>query len=260
MRAYVLRRINLFERITSVEPELYTFAGFCEGRIVNFVTGRNGGVSPAPYSTLNTDANGGDNPASVRENITRIKRAVGIEKLWTPRQVHQDTIAIVDATPQGGEVEADAVIVTAHGVAVGVRTADCLPIIVVDPSGTTAAVIHAGRRSAELGVTAKTIAMMAGRFGCDPSKLKVAIGPGIRRCCYEVDEATAERFDSCCGGGDGRHLDLVGANMRQLVTEGVKPENVTDCGICASCENRSFFSYRRDGKVTGRFLTGVMIR
>lgn len=250
----------MFERVSGAEPEIYTFAGFGEGRILNFVTGRNGGVSPAPYDSLNTDSNGGDNPSNVRENLARIKRAMGIETLWTPRQVHQDAIAIVDGNGTPGEIEADAVIVATVGIAVGVRTADCLPIIVVDPSGIAACVIHAGRRSTELGITAKTVKQMAGRFNCDPSSLKVAIGPGIRRCCYEVDEETAKRFDSCCGGADGRHLDIAGANMRQLIAEGVKPENVTDCGICASCENRSFFSYRKDGKVTGRFLTGVMIR
>jgi hypothetical protein len=258
--ASVSRRKNVFERVNGAEPEIYTFRDFCEGRIVNFVTGRNGGVSPSPYNTLNTDSNGGDNPANARENLARIMRAMGIEKLWTPRQVHGAAIAIVDGTTPGEEAEADAVIVTTPGIAVGVRTADCLPLIVVDPSGAAAGVIHAGRRSTELGLTAKTIALLAGRFNCDPSKLKVAIGPGIRRCCYEVDDATAERFDSCCGGGDGRYLDLAAANMRQLAAEGVNPENVTDCGICASCENRSFFSYRKDGKMTGRFLTGVMIK
>ncbi|MBF0291364.1 MAG: laccase domain-containing protein [Nitrospinae bacterium] len=250
----------MFKRINGVEPEIYTFDGFSESRFLNFVTGRNGGVSPAPYDSLNTDSNGGDNPANVRENLARINRAMGIEKLWTPRQVHQDTIAIVDGGGTPGEVEADAVIVATPGIAVGVRTADCLPIIIVNPSGAAACVIHAGRRSTELGITAKAIALLAARFNCDPSSLAAAIGPGIRRCCYEVDEDTAKRFDSCCGGADGRHLDIVGANMRQLVSAGVKPENVTDCGICASCENRSFFSYRKDGKVTGRFLTGVMIR
>ena len=249
----------MFKRTNGAEPEIYTFAGFAESRFLNFVTGRNGGVSPAPYDTLNTDSNGGDNPANVRENLARIMSAVGIEKLWAPKQVHGDAVAIVDGEIPPGEVEADAVIVATPAVAVGVRTADCLPLIVVDPSGAAAGVIHAGRRSTELGVTAKTVNLMAGRFNCDPSTLKVAIGPGIRRCCYEVDAETARRFDSCCGGGDGRYLDIAGANMRQLVSAGVKPENVTDCGICASCENRSFFSYRRNGKVTGRFLTGVMI-
>jgi hypothetical protein len=246
--------------MNGVEPEIYTFAGFGEGRLLNFVTGRSGGVSLAPYDTLNTDANGGDNPANVHENLSRIKRAVGIKKLWTPKQVHADTIAIVETVEFGGEVEADAVIVTTPGIAVGVRTADCLPLIVADPSGAIACVIHAGRRSTELGITAKAVNIMGRRFGCGLSELKVAIGPGIRRCCYEVDEGTAERFDSCCGGGGGgRHLDLAGANMRQLVVAGVRMENIEDCGICASCENQSFFSYRKDGKVTGRFITGVMI-
>lgn len=252
--------MSVFERVTGAEPEIYTFRDFCEGRLLNFVTGRNGGVSPAPYNTLNTDANGGDRPENTRENIARIMRAMGIEKLWTPRQVHADTVAIIDGATPCQEVEADAVIVTTPGIAVGVRTADCLPIIIADPDGSTASVIHAGRRSTELAITAKTIELLAGRFNCDPSKLKVGIGPGIRRCCYEVDDATAERFDSCCGGGDGKYLDLASANMRQLTSAGVKPENVTDCGICVSCQSRSFFSYRKDGKITGRFLTGVMIR
>lgn len=249
----------MFERMNGVEPEIYTFDRFCGGSLLNFVTGRNGGVSPAPYDTLNTDANGGDNPANTRENLARIMRGVGIETLWTPKQVHQDSIAIVDSAEPCGDVEADAVIVTTPGVAVGVRTADCLPLIVADPSGAVACVIHAGRRSTELGITTKAVNLMAGRFNCDPSTLEVAIGPGIRLCCYEVDKATATRFDSCCGGGSGRYLDLAGANMRQLAVAGVSMENVVDCGICASCENRSFFSYRKDGKVTGRFITGVMI-
>lgn len=251
--------MSVFERVNGAEPEIYTFRDFCEGRLLNFVTGRNGGVSHAPYDTLNTDSNGGDRPENTRENIARIMRAMGIEKLWTPRQVHGDAIAVVDGAMPSQEIEADAVIVTTPGLAVGVRTADCLPIIVADPSGSAAAVIHAGRRGAELAITAKTIAMMAGRFNCDPSNLRAAVGPGIRRCCYEVDFATAERFDSRCGGRSGKYLDLASANMRQLTAEGVNPENVTDCGICVSCQSRSFFSYRRDGKITGRFLTGVMI-
>jgi copper oxidase (laccase) domain-containing protein len=129
----------------------------------------------------------------------------------------------------------------------------------MDPVRKIAAAVHAGRQSTELQITSKTISFMVERFEVDPAGVYAAIGPCIRSCCYEVDAATAKKFVECCGGADGRTVDIAAANLRQLSEAGILNEKVFDCLICTSCENDRFFSYRKDEKITGRFITGIAI-
>ncbi|MGK7346616.1 MAG: polyphenol oxidase family protein [Candidatus Nitrospinota bacterium M3_3B_026] len=239
--------------------EVYRFPALEKLGFRAFVSGRRGGVSPAPFDSLNTASSGGDSVENVEENIRRIMEAVEMETLWTPRQVHGDGVAVIDsaAALPSGDTEADAVVVTVPGAAVGVKTADCLPVLFSDRAGRAAAAIHAGRRSVEAHLPRKTARMMIERFSIGPEDIIAALGPRIGKCCYEVDEETARRFHGCCGGSGGRKLDLAEAVVRQLEQAGVRGENILDCGICVSCENERFFSYRGDGLVTGRFMTGI---
>lgn len=246
-------------------PEVCHYPDIDRHGFVTFVTGRRGGVSAAPYDTLNAGGHVGDDEVAVAENMRRIKKAVGVSHLWTARQVHGDGIAVIDKSPPPASMEADAVVVPVPGVAVGVLTADCLPVILADPVHKVAAAVHAGRKGAELNVAGKTVGLMARRFGCDPLDMRAALGPCIRQCCYGVDAGTAALFESCCGEkrltgeGDEKYLDIAGAVADGLRAAGLAAESVYDSGVCTSCQNARFFSYRKDGGVTGRFVSGVMI-
>ncbi|MBI5814635.1 MAG: peptidoglycan editing factor PgeF [Nitrospinae bacterium] len=241
-------------------PEIYTFPHIQDLGFANFITGRGGGVSAKPYDSLNTSHSDGDSPENVRRNMELIKSATGAGLIWAPSQVHGAQVAVIDGAIPERPVEADAVITARKGIAVGVRTADCLPILIADPEKNVAAAVHAGRKGAELHIVSRAVEIMAERFGCDPENLHAAFGPCIRSCCYAVDEATAERFHACCGGDGGLQVDIADANLRQLADCGVKGRNIADSGVCTSCHNRKFYSYRKDGKVTGRFISLVAVR
>lgn len=239
--------------------EVYRFPDLEKLGFRAFVSGRRGGVSPAPFDSLNTDPSGGDSVGNVVENVRRIKTAAGVEALWTPMQVHGGNVAVIDSSAPlpPGDAEADAVVVGVPGVAVGVKTADCLPVLLADKGGRAAAAVHAGRRSVEGRLPLKAARIVIERFSIGPADIVAALGPRIGKCCYEVDEETARGFHDCCGGSGGRMLDLAEAVVRQLEQAGVRGENILDCGICVSCENERFFSHRADGRVTGRFMTGI---
>ncbi len=248
-----------FEKVIS-PLELYRFP-FLDGHgFTTFVTGRGGGVSRAPYETLNTAASSGDPVGNVAENMSRIETFLGTGKIATCNQVHSDEIVTVDSSDPGSPVCADAIMVTVPNVAVAVRTADCLPAIIVDPINKAACAVHAGRKGTELAIIGKAVEKMSSHTGSDPSSLVVGIGPCIHQCCYEVDEESAELFHTMTGGNGGRYIDIVSANIKSLINAGVDRKNIHDSDICTSCENRRFFSYRSDNQNTGRFLTGVMIQ
>ena len=182
------------------------------------------------------------------------------EKLFTVKQVHGDRV--VEAAHTTGQTEADALWTNVPGTAVGVRTADCLPILIEDPRGRVAAV-HAGWRGVISEIVARTIEQLVSQ-GAKVDELRVAIGPCIQRCCFEVDGALAERF----GGSFGREvivqaegqprprLDLPRAVKQTLERVGVLPGHVATLPQCTRCEGR-FFSHRREHGLTGRHLSFI---
>jgi YfiH family protein len=153
-----------------------------------------------------------------------------------------------------------------------VKTADCLPILILDPVRKISAAVHAGWRGTILRITRKTLQILISEFGSNPGDLHVALGPAIGSCCYEVDDRVlipfrkaipeADRFIRVVfkKHGSGRRqtasprLDLVGANRSELTSLGVPDENITSIDLCTSCHSELFFSYRRDGRPSGRHL------
>jgi hypothetical protein len=242
------------------DPATYNFPELDRLGVTSFVTGRGGGISPAPFDSLNISVSVGDTEANVAENIIRIKAGVGFDNFWAPSQVHGNSVLVIESAPPTEPVEADAVITDISNLAICVRAADCLPILLADPKRKVIGAVHAGRKGTELGIAGETIKKMVQRFDCDPSDIHAGLGPSIRSCCYEVDEESAEKFHSCCGGSGERHIDIVGANVNQLIEAGVSKEKIYDSSVCTSCEKAEFFSYRADGGVTGRFLSGILVK
>ena len=212
---------------------------------------RVGGVSEAPYDTLNIGVLTDDADAAVVENRARLAAAVGIDPRKVPigLQVHKADLAVHDgpqepspyAEPGPALEEVDGHVVRGPGLAPLVLTADCLPVALAGPGGV--AMLHCGWRGLAAGIVAR------GALAVEATA--AAIGPGIGPCCYEVGPEVLDSFaDLGEGIAAGRLLDLPEVARRLLARAGI--ERVESAGLCTCCEPDLFFSHRRDRGVTGR--------
>ncbi len=223
---------------------------------------REGGVSPAPYESLNLGLSVGDEPANVRENRRRLCVAVGLpqQRLVVPGQVHGTELAWVGEAEAGrgaGDRETvvaghDGLLTRATGLGLVVSYADCVPVVIAarGSDGPELAAVHAGWRGMLAGIVGQAAAALAGRG----TLLGAVVGPSIGRCCFTVDDALrarfAERFPGSAGA-DG--VDLWACARADLEAAGVPAEAVTVAGLCTADDPR-FFSHRRDHGLTGRHL------
>lgn len=242
--------------------ELLTEAGFLHGFSV-----RAGGVSRPPFDALNLSAAVGDDPAAVAENLRRLAEEAGAEGFLQVSQVHGRRVVDVDSGTDPESLkreEADALATSAPGRVVAVRPADCVPILLGDPVSGAVAAVHAGWRGTAERIAQGAVEALNARHGARADRVVAAIGPSIRACCYEVDEALAARFEGDLGPGTVRpveggrpHLDLVEANLRILEAAGVGRGRVEVLDACTACDPDRFFSHRRDGAQSGRHLSFI---
>ena len=175
----------------------------------------------------------------------------------TLRQVHSATVVIADGLADR-EREGDALVASRAGLAVGVRTADCVPILLLDSRTRAVAAAHAGWRGTAGEIMRQTLLQMGGR----PEDKWAAIGPSIRSCCYQVGWDVGERFTRWLPGlapdDAGKiFLALAEANAAQLVEAGVPAAQIFDSGICTACRFDRFFSYRREPGNPGRMVAAI---
>jgi len=234
---------------------------------------RLGGVSDPPFDTLNLGFNTGDRASSVDQNRKILVRAFDLPDfaLTTVRQVHGDKVLTIDGSSPANlsETPCDAMVTTRPGIALGVLTADCVPILVFDPEGPSIAAIHVGWRGTALNLPGKVVSLLASRFGTRPESLRAAIGPSIGPCCYEVDETVHDAFlhhgdlwqNWVHESGEGRwKLNLARANMDLLRAAGLREKHVVAVDLCTQCQREFFFSFRRDKGMTGRQISWIMLR
>jgi len=182
--------------------------------------------------------------------------------LVTLNQVHSDVIVAAEGRA-GCLGEGDALIENRPGSLVAVKTADCVPLLIVDPRNRAVAAVHAGWRGTVAGISPHAIAEMEKKFASRAEDLHVAIGPAIGKCCYEVGPEVGTQFAAY--GPALRdvtqpvHLDLAEINRRQVAASGVALERIYTSGLCTRC-NREFHSYRRDRQHAGRMFSFVGIR
>jgi YfiH family protein len=182
--------------------------------------------------------------------------------LATLRQIHSG--AVVDGGGRSGCLgDGDALVENTPGSLVAVKTADCVPLLIVDPVHRAVAAVHAGWRGTARKIAERAIEDMANRFSSRPEDLHVAIGPGIGKCCYEVGPEVAAEFAQYDSGLENltrpAHIDLGEINRLQAAGTGVPSGQIYVAGICTLC-NRDFHSFRRDGQGAGRMLSVVGIR
>jgi YfiH family protein len=171
------------------------------------------------------------------------------------KQIHSATCVPAAGRP-GLLGEGDALLENTPGSVVAVKTADCIPVLLVDERLRAVAAVHAGWRGTVARIVAGAVAAMGARFGTVAGDLHAAIGPGIGKCCYEVGPEVAAHF-----GGQGRgHIDLAAENRRQLEEVGVTPGRVYASNLCTMCRPGEFHSFRRDQLAAGRLHSFAGIR
>ncbi len=239
---------------------------------------RHGGVSRAPYESLNLGVRTDDSAERVRENQQRFLHAMGTERGQTifARLVHGREVSVFQKNDPGnwpvervtldrGSCETDRTFLS-DGVASDVpglrfvlTFADCVPLLFVDRRRGVVGAAHAGWRGTALGVGPAVVRAMQSAFGSQARDLTVAIGPSIGPCCYTVGPEVATTFHQAGNAAvlteaAGRStLNLWATNERQLIGVGVRPESISNHRICTACATDRFFSHRAEGGVTGRF-------
>ncbi len=219
-------------------------------------------------------------------------RAETAESLVTLRQIHSDVVRVFSA-PEANAPQADTAISSHAGLFLGIQTADCVPILLVDPPRRVVAAVHAGWRGTLARIAVKTLGRMRLEFGTNPEDVLAALGPAIGSCCYEVGPEVAQAFlgqfahaaewfegpfERLSSGEEPNplpwltmmppghepppervQLDLRSANRRQLVDAGMRPRNIAVSALCTACRSDLFFSYRKEGPATGRMMSVVGI-
>jgi len=216
---------------------------------------REGGVSDGVYASLNGGAGSDDAPAKVAENRARMAAALGVapDCLLTAYQVHSpDVVTIERPWRPHARPRADAIVTAVPGLAIGVTTADCGPVLFADETAGVIGVAHAGWRGAATGILEATIAAME-RCGADRERVAVALGPTIRQPNYEVGPEFVARFKTedganerfFCASSRPQHalFDLPGYIAARLAAAGIR--RIEDLGHCTYADARRFFSYRR---------------
>jgi len=177
--------------------------------------------------------------------------------VYLPIQRHTDRVLILNSEPEP-EV-ADAVITNREDVLLGVKVADCVPILLFDEKKRVIGAVHAGWRGTAAQILKKTIQAMVEHFCSSPDNIIIAFGPSIKGCCYEVDSDVNEAV--CISTGAGEYssrknskffIDLASANMLQALSLGVKKDNIWVSEECTFCNPDRFHSYRYHGNHAGR--------
>ena len=232
-----------------------------------------------------------DTKENVLENRRRFQSTLGASdlKLISLQQIHSDVIHLFDAPP-AEPCQGDASTTNRPGLLLGVQTADCVPILLVDPKNRAVAAVHAGWRGTLQRIVVKAIGQMRMHFKTRPADLLAAIGPSIGGCCYEVGTEVAtqflsqfaeapEWFDEFRTGDEPNPiqwlnmmppghqpppknvlLDLRKANRAQLLGAGLRAPNIFVSDLCTACRRDLLFSYRKEGPQSGRLMSVIGIR
>ena len=234
---------------------------------------RTGGVSQGVYDSLNGGVGSNDAPDHVAENRARMALALGVapERFLTPYQIHSPDVVIADA-PWTAETRprADAVVTREPGLAIGVSTADCGPLLFADSTARVIGAAHAGWRGAFTGVIDATLAAME-KLGADRANITVALGPTISQPNYEVGAEFIERFLSADADNahffkDADRADHAMFDLNGYIAARVQQSGVVkfeDLGLCTYAEPERFYSFRRSTHLNepdyGRHINAIAL-
>ncbi|WP_138493209.1 peptidoglycan editing factor PgeF [Paenibacillus pinistramenti] len=267
---------QIFELARWTEREPLLAAGF---------TGRNGGVSAAPYGSLNLALHVGDDPSAVLENRLRLARTLGFEPeaLTCGEQTHGSRVAVVTAEDRGrGRLdresafqETDALVTNVPGILLTSFYADCVPLYFYDPEHKVVGLAHAGWKGTIAEIAARVAETMADTYGTRPEQLLAAIGPSIGGDVYEVDEKVMGQVRPLVeqwvsgeqalpfknSANEGRWLlNLKELNRMIMIKAGIMPSRIECTNWCTSTNGDLFFSHRKENGKTGRMASFIGLK
>jgi YfiH family protein len=233
---------------------------------------RAGGVSSGPYRSLNFSVAVGDAEENVQQNLERAGSVLGVaaSRIFYLSQVHGRDVHVLSGEERRQEVlecRGDALVSGALDLACGVRSADCVPILIADQRSGRVAAVHAGWRGIVADVVGAAVATL--RAGApEPAELVAAIGPHISSRAFEVSADVAAEIAAACGEdsvadytrGPRPYVDLRRAARLELRRAGVLDRAIDDVEGCTLGDSARFFSFRRDGKTSGRHLSAIAAR
>jgi len=223
---------------------------------------RNGGISPAPFDSLNLGLGLGDSDANVAANLNAFVQSSALPGApHQAMQVHQNHVLWCSGKGRIHDTEADILLTNQSNTPLAVRTADCLPILLADPKTSITAAVHAGWRGTAVSVVKQAIQSMCER-GAKAEHILATLGPCIEPCCFSIGKEVAtalknsakEAADFIQGSADLRQI-----NRLQLLECGLIDSHIECLKACTACDSKRFFSFRRDTANTGRQLAVVAI-
>jgi len=211
----------------------------------------------------------GEEPQKIIENRTTIAKNFPNMHFIVANQTHSDNINVIKENnktwlsdrEEHAIENCDALITNRTDIMLTILTADCVPILLFDLKQNVVAAIHAGWKGTEQQIVLKTVEKMQEEFNSNPKDIIAGVAPSIGRCCYEVDWNVAQHFETIENAydkkGDKYMLDLPYVNKLQLLNAGLLEENIEMSNICTACEVEDYFSYRKEGGCSGRFMSMI---
>lgn len=238
--------------------------------VVHFFSTRQGGVSPAPFSSLNFGASQGDDVSNVEENKHALLNYLNINNynILLPFQTH--SCNIINTNKNKTELNCfDGLISNNLNEIIAVKTADCVPILLYDFENKSFAAVHSGWKGTVQHIVTQAVKQMRDDFGSKPEHIVAAIGPSIGPEVYEVGQNVREAFANTFEASEpffttkanGKFLlNLWEANKYLLLKSGLKSEHIDIIGLCTFSHPELFFSARREGIQSGRMANGIGLR
>lgn len=241
-------------------------------RLVDFVFTRHGGVSPKPYDSLNMSFNVGDHPKNVTQNRELVKKALGASECLFLEQVHGHEIVSVNERNITEIItdppKADGFITKMKEIALGILTADCVPVLLYDPKKQVIGIVHAGWRGTVAKIGQKAVKTMQNIHNSDPGDIIACIAPSISPKAYSIGDEVIKAMNNAFPGNPELILqhsgnpkcDLWNANKIQLLEAGVNPKHIELANICTFNNTNLFYSHRQSGGKTGRTGAFLMLQ
>ena len=243
----------------------YTFDNLSQQTVCHHLVTQKEPTAPYAFSlALHTK----EEPHKILQNRNFLKKNFPTMSFVVANQTHSSNVHIVTKNQERGWEkleeaieDCDALITNQPNIMLTILTADCVPILLLDPKQKVVSAVHAGWKGTEQEIVFKTVEKMKEEFNSNPSDIIAGVAPSIGKCCYEVDWNVAQYFEKIENAydkvGNKYRLDLPHINKTQLLKAGVKEENIELSNVCTACEVEHYFSYRKEQGCSGRFMSMI---
>lgn len=247
------------------------------GGLAHGFSTRPGGVSRGFCAGLNLGYNRGDDPDCVRENFRQFCTAIGgtFDGIIKTRQVHRNHVQPVTAADAGMDLiapapwETDGLVTDVPGLCLTVFSADCVPVLLYDPTRRCIAAVHSGWRGTALSIAVRAVEQMTRDYGCDPGHILAAIGPSISMCCFETHADVPTELTAALGKqispfvdelpGEKFRVDLKGIIRHTLLHAGLDPAHIAVSDHCTACRTDLYWSHRLLGDQRGSMAAMIQL-